>query len=80
MVFLVQLATYKPTKSNSFNYASVGRAPRHMAVVVFVCVCVCVCVILQHSFLCDHDELSNETCNATISRHSTTTKLARFLI
>ena len=63
-----------------YSYALVGRAPRHTVVVVLVCLCVCVCVILQHAFLHDRDELSNETCNATIARHSTTAKLARFLI
>ena len=62
-----------------FNYASVGGAPRH-TVVVDVCPSVCVCVILQRAFLRDRDELSNETCNATIARHSTTAKLARFFI
>ena len=45
-----------------------------------VCPSVCVCVILQRAFLRDRDELSNETCNATIARHSTTAKLARFFI
>ena len=45
-----------------------------------VCLCVCVCGILQCAFLCDRDELSNESCNATTVRHSTTAKLARFLI
>ena len=69
---------------NHLYYAPVGGAPSHTVVVVFVslcvCVCVCVCVILQRAFLRDCDELSNETCNATIARHSTTAKLARFLI
>ena len=59
-------------------YALVGGAPRHTVVVVFVCLSVC--VILQHAFLHDCDELSNGTCNAIISQHSTTAKLARFLI
>ena len=62
-------------------YASVGGAPRHTVVVVFVClcVCVCVCVILLRAFLGNHNELSNESCNATTAQHSTTAKLARFL-
>ena len=50
---------------------------RHMVVVVFVCMCVC--VILQHAFLCNHNELSSESCNATTTPHSNTAKLARFL-
>ena len=62
------------------HYASVGGAPRHTVVVLFVCLCVCVCVILQRAFLGDRDELSNESCNATTTRRSTTAKLARFLI
>ena len=68
------------------HYASVGGAPRHTVVVVFVrlsvslYVCVCVCVILQHAFLRDGNKLSNESCNAITARHSTTDKLARFLL
>ena len=46
---------------------------RHTVIVVFVCLC----VILQCAFLCDCNELSNESYNATAS---TTTKLARFLL
>ena len=65
------------------NYALVGRAPKHMVVIVFVslslCVSVCVCVILQRAFLGNGNELSNEICNATTARHSTTAKLVRFL-
>ena len=55
-------------------YASVGGAPRHTVVVVFVC------VILQRAFLGNRNELSNESCNATTAQHSTTAKLARFLL
>ena len=47
---------------------------------VCLCVCVCVCVILQHTFLGDCNELSNESYNATTNQHSTTAKLARFLL
>ena len=47
---------------------------------VCLCVCMCVCVILQRAFLRERNELSNETCNTTIARRSTTAKLARFLI
>ena len=61
------------------NYASVGRAPEaygsHR-----VCLSVCVCVILLRAFLHDGKESSNVTCNAITARHSTTTKLARFLL
>ena len=51
---------------------------RHTVVVVFVCLSVC--VILQHTFLRDGKELSNESCNAITAQHSTTAKLARFLL
>ena len=59
-------------------YASVGGVPRHTVVIMFVCVC----VVLQHAFLGDRDEVSNESCNATtaINWHSITAKLARFLL
>ena len=49
-------------------------------VVMFVCVCVCLCVILQRAFLHDSSKLSNENYNATTTWHSTTSKLARFLL
>ena len=62
-----------------FIYASVGRAQEAYGS-RRVCLSVYVCVILQHVFLCDGKELSNESCNATIAQHSTTAKLARFLI
>ena len=35
-------------------------------------------VILQRAFLCDCNKFSNESCNATTTQHSNTTKLARF--
>ena len=53
---------------------------RHMEVVVFVCMSVSLCVILQCAFLRNGYKLSNESCNATIAQHSTTAKLARFLL
>ena len=60
------------------NYASVGGAPEAYG---SRCVdpSVCACVILQRAFLRD-SKLSNESCNATTARHSTTAKLARFLL
>ena len=59
-----------------------GRSPEAYGsrTVVVLFVCLCVCVILQRAFLGDRDELSNESCNATTARRSTTAKLARFLI
>ena len=41
---------------------------------------VCVCAILPCAFLHDGNELNNESCNATTAQHSTTAKLARFLL
>ena len=62
-------------------HALVGGAPEaYGSRRVCPSVCVCVCVILQRAFLRDGKELSNESCNATTARHSTTAKLARFLI
>ena len=60
-------------------YASVGGAPEAYDS-RRVCLSVCLCVILQRAFLRDGKELSNESCNATTARHSTTAKLARFLL
>ena len=37
-------------------------------------------VILQCAFLCDRNKLSNESCNATTTKYSTTAKLAGFLL
>ena len=58
-------------------YVSVGGAPEAY---ISRRVCPSVCVILQRAFLRDSKELSNEICNATTARHSTTAKLARFLL
>ena len=75
------------TSSHTFGYASLGRAPEAygscrvcLSVCLSVCLCVCVCVILQRAFLRDGKELSNESCNAITAQHSTTAKLARFLL
>ena len=46
-----------------FDYALVGGAPEAYGS-RRVCPSVCVCVILQHAFLHDGKELSNESCNA----------------
>ena len=40
----------------------------------------CVCIILQRAFLGDRNKLNNESYNATTTQHSTTSKLARFLL
>ena len=45
-----------------------------------VCPYVCVCIILQRAFLGNRDKLNNESYNATTTQHSTTSKLARFLL
>ena len=42
--------------------------------------CLSVCVILQRAFLRDGNKLSYESCNATTTLHSTTTKSAKFLL
>ena len=52
----------------------------HTVVVVFVCLSVGVPHGVMCVFLRDGNELSNESCNATTTRHSTTAKLARFLL
>ena len=65
------------------HYALVGGAPEAYGshcICPSVCLSVCVCVILQHTFLRDGNKLSNESCNAITARHSTTAKLARFLL
>ena len=62
-------------------YASVGGAPRHTVVIVFVLLsALSLCVILQCAFLCNCNELSNESCNATSTQHYKAAKLARFLL
>ena len=58
-------------------YVMVGGAPRHTVVIVFVCVCVVYCSVLFSAVATNY---ANESCNATTARHSTTAKLARFLI
>ena len=51
-----------------------GRSPRAYGPYV------CVCIILQRAFLGNRDKLNNESYNATTTQHSTTSKLARFLL
>ena len=60
-------------------YALVGRLPEEYGS-CHVCLSVCLCVILQCAFVHDRNKLSNENCNATITQHSPTIKLARFLL
>ena len=63
------------------SYALVGGAPKaYGSRRVCFSVCVCARVILQHIFLRDHNNLSNESCNPTTTQHSNTAKLAKFLI
>ena len=58
-------------------YASVGGAPEaYGSHCVCPSVCPSVCAILQCAFLRDRNKLSNETT----AQHSTTAKLARFLL
>ena len=52
---------------------------RHMVVVVFVHLSVCVRYSAAR-FSPQRKKLSNESCNATTARHSTTAKLARFFL
>ena len=40
----------------------------------------CVRVIQQRAFLRDSNELNSESCNASMTQHSTIAKLARILL
>ena len=75
----------KNVLNQAFYYALMGGSLEAygsdcLSICLFVHLSVCLCVILQRAFLCDSNELSNKSCNATAAQYSTTAKLARFLL